>query len=165
MKHLSPRALAGISILALVFGVFGSVLAPPALAQLKKPPSITGAWQFATGKLGKRDCTISGEIEFRKGASASEYACTFTSQQVCGRPEDKNIIEVNQSCTARYANGEFAIVSKVEKIVSTPGGLAGYSYEPDNFFVRPQSASEMKGHFESINMSAVRFWRTGDLTS
>jgi hypothetical protein len=161
MKHLFPHtALAGISAL-----VFASALAPPAMAQLKKPPSIAGTWQFATGKLGKRDCTISGEIEFRKGPTASEYACTFTSQQVCGRPEDKDVIEVKQSCTASYANGEFAIVSKVEKILSTSGGLRGYNYEPDNFFVRPQSGSEMKGHFESINLSPVRFWRTGDLTS
>jgi hypothetical protein len=158
MKHLSPHALAGIGLSVLA-------LAQPALAQLRKPPSIAGEWKFATGKLGKRDCTISGEIQFRKGASASEYACSFTSQQVCGRPEDKDIIEVEQSCTARYAKGLFTITSKVEKIISAPTRLTDLSYAPDNFFVRPNSASEMKGHFESINLSPVRFWRTGDLIS
>ena len=160
MKHLPRPALAGICAF-----VLAACLAPPACAQLKKPPPIAGRWQFQTSEIPNKGCAISGEIDFVQNRNAPDYSCSFVSREVCGPPEDGNVAEVKQSCTAKFSGLDLQIISKVDRIVRVPRGAIGYTYRADNFFIRPKSSGEMLGHFQSINEAPVRFWRSGDLVS
>ena len=165
MKHPSFRRPAAAG--SITFGVCAALmLAAPAFAQLKKPPSIEGQWKFETGTFRDGNCTITGSMIFTKQANSRAYACSFTSHLACGKG-DVSVFDVKQSCTATYDNGEFAIASDVQQIIRRYQGVypLGTIYRPDDFYVRPQPNGELTGKFSSVSTSTVRFWREGDLVS
>lgn len=168
MKHLFFKrpALAGICS-ALVLALFAS---PLAAAQLKKPPSPAGNWEFKTAQLNDR-CTISGEMQIRESGTGAKkvFSCTFRAVQAC-TSGDIRTINTEQSCKLTQTGAKISMVSKLERVVSTvPKELMNgmdRRYAPDNFFVTISTDGDaMEGTFESMGEAPVKFRRKGELIS
>lgn len=147
-----------------------ALVSPLAFAQLKKPPSPAGKWEFKTDVLNDH-CTISGEMQIteRGQGDTRRFTCSFRAVQACTGGGIKSIV-TEQSCLLDQAGTKITIISKVEDIVSTdpPELMKGMDrrYAPDNFAITINSrGDQMEGVFESQGQAPVRFRRKGDFTS
>src|SRR5215470_13643663 len=68
-------------------------------------PDVSGRWLFKTVLLDK-GCTISGDIDFRKGLKPYDYVCTLHAREDCARIPSPTFTEVKQSCVAQVDHGE-----------------------------------------------------------
>jgi capsular polysaccharide biosynthesis protein len=151
-----------LRILGVVFGT-SCVMATamPALAD-----DLAGDWKFETSTF-EGDCMIKGVMHFKKTQLTNTYACTFESEQICGKLNSNLYIKVNQSCTAQKVGKQVAVKSKVVSVAERRPEIPNPMdyYLADNFVVAFQkNMNEMLGdHYDEVRQLKARFWRDIDL--
>ncbi len=127
-----------------------------ALAAIAATPreQLAGNWSFRTS-VYDNNCQMTGTVFVRPNARNGVFTCTLRAVEACGK--DKYTAE--ETCTLTEKNGAVTITSKIVK-ASVP------NYYPDDFTLKVENASRMRGQLRSAGLIApVLFFRGPDIVS
>ena len=129
--------------------LFALILAAPALALANpaaKPADITGAWAFTTQKYGD-SCKLSGTVVVKPAGKS--FSCTMAAQEICRDIK----VRAKETCAATRKGDDLIIKASVVSVDPDVG------YVPDDFELKVQSGSYMKGMLRSFHSAPVDFYR------
>lgn len=141
--------------------------ASPTSAQMPSTATPTGAWQFATEKMGA-GCSLSGNINFVRKADKS-YTCKFNAIWACEQRAPRTV-HTEQSCVATQTGENVIITSKIEKIGKVDpvsmAELMQQQYAADHFSLKINRLGDrMDGLFRSYGQAPVVFRKQAELIS
>jgi hypothetical protein len=127
-----------------------------AIAAIAATPreQLAGNWSFQTD-IYDGHCRMTGQLYVKPSPRNGVFTCTLRATETCGG--DK--YSADQTCTLSEKTGAVTITSKIVKASVS-------NYFPDDFTLKVENASRMRGQLRSAGLIApVLFFRGPDMLS